>query len=119
MSTNAPDLPLPDEEEDGPYALVGSARAKDGLVDALETRLLSMVAPTRQEPGVLQYHVHRDRADPSRLVFYEVWRSVDDLREHFVQPHVISFLKERHAYLNGDLDITWLRMASPYPAVQS
>lgn len=114
MSTDVPDLPLPDDGETGPYALVGSARAKDSLADALEARLVSMVAPTRQEPGVLAYHVHRDRADRSKFVFYEAWRSVDDLRRHFDQPHVASFLNDRHSYLDGDLDITWLRMASPY-----
>ena len=119
MSTNAPDLPLPDDGEDGPYALVGSAHAKDGLVDALEARLVAMVAPTREEPGVFAYHVHRDRADRSRLVFYEAWRSIGDLRRHFDQPHVASFLSDRHSYLQGDLDITWLRMASPYAAAES
>jgi len=119
MSTNAPDLPMPDEGEAGPYALVGFARAKSGLEDDLEKRLVSMVAPTRQEPGVLAYHVHRDRADRSRLVFYEAWRSIDDLRQHFDQPHVSSFLHERHTYLEGDLDITWLRMASAYASADS
>ena len=114
----APALPLPDEDEDGPYALVGSARAKSGRADDLEIRLVAMVAPTRQEPGVLAYHVHRDRSDRSRFVFYEAWRSIDDLRRHFDQPHVASFLDERHMYLEGDLDITWLRMASSYQATQ-
>ncbi len=116
MSNNAPDLPLPDHGESGPYALVGSATAKDGLADALEERLVSMVAPTREEPGALAYHVHRDRADRSRFVFYEAWRSIDDLRQHFDQPHVVSFLRDRPNYLDGDLDITWLRMASPFAA---
>ena len=116
MSTDTPDLPMPDEGETGPYALVGTARAKPGLVDALEKRLVSMVAPTREEPGVLAYHIHRDRADRSRLVFYEAWQSIDELRQHFDQPHVVSFLNDRHTYLEGDLDITWLRMASPYAA---
>lgn len=114
MSTNAPDLPMPDEDETGPYALVGSARAREGLADALEERLVSMVTPTREEPGVLAYHVHRDRADRTRLVFYEAWQSIDDLRRHFDQPHIVSFLNERHAYLEGDLEITWLRMASAF-----
>lgn len=119
MSNVAPDLPLPDEDEDGPYALVGTARARDGLADALETRLVAMVAPTREEPGVLAYHVHRDRADRSRLVFYEAWRSIDDLRRHLEQPYVQSFLSERHHYLLGDLDIIWLRMSGPYAAISA
>ena len=114
MPATAPDLPMPDAGENGPYALVGSARAKPGQVEALEARLVSMVAPTRREAGALDYHVHRDRNDRSRFVFYEVWRSIEDLKAHFSQPHVASFLNDRHSYLDGDLDITWLRMSSPY-----
>jgi Antibiotic biosynthesis monooxygenase len=38
----------------------GTARAKPGQGKALEERLLALVAPTRREPGVLAYHVHRD-----------------------------------------------------------
>lgn len=45
--------PLPDADETGPYALAGSARARPGMADRLEARLLSLVAPTRQEAGCL------------------------------------------------------------------
>jgi quinol monooxygenase YgiN len=114
MSKNAPDLPQPQPGEVGPYALVGTVRALPGRADALEERLLSMVAPTRLEEGALAYHVHRDRADPSLFVFYEAWRSREDLEMHLGMPYVASFLEERGDYLDGDLQITWLRMASPY-----
>lgn len=114
MSKNAPDLPQPQAGEVGPYALVGSVRALPGRADALEERLLSLVAPTRLEEGALAYHVHRDRNDPSLFVFYEVWRSREDLERHLKMPYVAAFLAERGDYLDGDLDITWLRMASAY-----
>lgn len=114
MSKQAFSLPLPDKGETGPYAVMGTARAKRGLADALEERLVSMVSPTRLEPGCLAYHVHRDRSDRSLFVFYEAWRSVSDLERHFLEPHVSTFLNERDAYLDGDLDVSWLRMASEF-----
>jgi quinol monooxygenase YgiN len=114
VSNQALSLPTPDEGEAGPYSLVGKALAKPGLADALEERLVSMVAPTRREAGCLAYHVHRDRADRSLFVFYEAWRSLDDLERHFQEPHVSAFLEDRHQYLDGDLDVTWLRMASSF-----
>lgn len=107
-------LPSPDSDEAGPYALVGTARAKAGCGDALEQRLVSLVAPTRREPGALAYHVHRDRADRDLFVFYEAWSSVQTLRQHLAQPYIQEFLAERQSYLDGDLDIHWLRMGSPY-----
>lgn len=107
-------LPRPDAGETTPYALVGVARAKPGQAEALEKRLVSMVAPTRVESGALAYHVHRDRSDSSVFVFYEAWKSVDDLNRHFSEAHVEAFLRDRHVYLDGDLEVTWLRMISPF-----
>jgi quinol monooxygenase YgiN len=115
MTKTEMQLPRPAANETGPYALSGTARARPGHADALETRLLELVAPTRQEPGALAYHVHRSRDDEELFVFYEVWRSVEDLRRHLEQPYIQDFLKSRGDYLVGDLNIQWLRMSSPYP----
>lgn len=114
MSTQSIELPLPDFGEDRPYALVGTARAKPGLADALEQRLVSLVAPTRKEKGALAYHVHRDRTDRDLFVFYEVWHSAAALRSHLAQPYIQAFLAERSDYLVDDLDIRWLRMSSDW-----
>lgn len=114
MSNQPLDLPLPDRGEHTPYALMGTARAKAGQADALEQRLVALIAPTRQEDGALAYHVHRDRGDADLFVFYEAWSSVEALRDHLSQPYVTAFLAERHTYLEGDLDIRWLRMSNAF-----
>ena len=116
MSSPAFTLPAQGTDETGPYALAGQARAKAGMADVLEAALLALVEPTRAEDGVLQYHVHRDRADPDLFVFYEVWTSTAHLEAHLSQPYVVDFLAKRHTMLAGDMDVRWLRMASPYPA---
>ncbi|WP_259781153.1 putative quinol monooxygenase [Aestuariispira ectoiniformans] len=107
-------LPAPGEDEQAPYTLVGRARAKPGQADALEARLLSLVAPTRAEEGALEYHVHRDRQDPDCFVFYEAWRTVGDLERHLEQPYIRAFLAERMTYLAEDMDISWIEMRSGY-----
>jgi hypothetical protein len=65
MTTPDISLPVPAPDETTPYSLFGLAKAKAGKADALAARLLALVEPTRSEPGVLQYHVHRDRDDPT------------------------------------------------------
>ena len=117
MSNSPLGPPEPDADEASPYALVGTARAKPGRADDLEVRLVSLVAPTREEEGCLAYHVHRDRADRDLFVFYEAWSSLAALREHFGEPYIVSFLADRADYLDGDLDVTWLRMSSPFGQV--
>jgi quinol monooxygenase YgiN len=98
-----------------PYSLFGFVRAKPEKAAELEALLLSFVAPTRQEPGCLEYHLHRDQNDPTRFGFYEVWRSRADLEQHMALPLIRRFLDHRAEYLIGDLDIHWLDMQSPYP----
>lgn len=113
--TDAIALPPPIPGETTPYCLFGTARAKPGLGNALGQRLLALVEPTRSEPGVLQYHVHRDRDDPGLFAFYEAWESADHLRAHLATPHIAAFLNERMNYLEDDLDIRFVRMVSPHP----
>ncbi|HVI51028.1 MAG TPA: antibiotic biosynthesis monooxygenase [Candidatus Sulfotelmatobacter sp.] len=57
---------------------------------------------------------HRDRADRDLFVFYEVWSIRDALLAHLERPYVTDFLKDRHRYLEEDLEIRWLRMSSPH-----
>ncbi|MBO9418055.1 antibiotic biosynthesis monooxygenase [Labrenzia sp. R4_2] len=108
-------LPHPDIDETGPYALVGQARARPGSAEELEQALVALVAPTREETGALQYHVHRDRADPDLFVFYEAWASLADLKEHLQMPYIQQFLAGHQELIDGEMQVTWLKMASPYP----
>jgi len=113
---NAPAIELPDPApgETAPYCIAGTAKAKPGQAEALARRLLDLVAPTRAEPGALEYHVHRDRDDPDLFVFYEAWRSVEHLRAHLGRPYIASFLAERMTYLERDMEMHWVAMLSPY-----
>ncbi len=107
-------LPLTDPDEKAPFALVGVAHARPDKADALEEILLSLVAPTRLEQGALDYHVHRDRDARNRFVFYETWATRADLERHLEQPYIVDFLSRRMDYLAEDMQVTWLRMASPF-----
>ncbi|MFF2082224.1 putative quinol monooxygenase [Nocardia sp. NPDC058176] len=97
------------------YALVGFAHPKPERREDLRELLLSFVEPTRAEPGCLEYHFHVDSENPSVFVFYEVWRSKDDLDQHLALPHMREFWNSRMDYLTRDLDIRWIDMLSPYP----
>lgn len=94
--------------------LVGSARPKPERAEELKKLLLSFVAPTREEPGCLEYHFHEDRDEPGVFVFFEAWRSQADLDAHRELPHLRAFWESRMDYLATDLDIRFLTMLSPY-----
>jgi quinol monooxygenase YgiN len=103
------EIVVPVLESGQPIGLSGFARPEPERAEELLDLLLSFVGPTRAEPGSLVYQVHRDAADPARLVFYELWRSPEDLRQHLALPHMAEFQRTRMEYLDEDLEIHWLR----------
>jgi quinol monooxygenase YgiN len=52
-----------------------------------------MDAQTPMEAGCIHYRHASDVSDPNRLILSEVWRSADDLREHFRSEHFRTFQK--------------------------
>ncbi|MEO8450870.1 MAG: putative quinol monooxygenase [Gemmatimonadota bacterium] len=72
-------------------ALVAILRAKAGLAGPLKERLMSLVEPTLAEPGCVQYDLHQGTEDPNTFVFYERWKTAEDLAEHAGRPHMLAF----------------------------
>jgi quinol monooxygenase YgiN len=93
----------------GPVALVGVARPRPERASELKALLLSFVAPTRAEPGLIHYLLHED--GNGNFVFYERWASAADLNAHLDLSHMRDFQARRMEYLASDLEIEWLRPA--------
>jgi quinol monooxygenase YgiN len=106
-----PSLPDPDPGERGPYCLIAKHRARPGLADAYEKRMLADLARTRAETGAFQFYIHRDRFDRDLFVIYEVWRDVKALRDHFEKPYVLQFVADSAQYIEGNMEVQWLVMA--------
>jgi quinol monooxygenase YgiN len=112
-----PQFPEPDEDETGPYTHLGFARAKPGHEDDVERLILALVEPLRAEEGALEFHVHRDRADRSLFVIYEMFRSKKDLERHVAQPYTQDFIQAIRPLVEGPLRQQFLRMSSTLPQV--
>lgn len=108
-------LPEIDADETGPYALIGRCRAKPGCANELEQLILGLVAPIRSEPGAIEFHVHRDRADRDVFVIYEIYRSRAELLQHIQQPYTQSFIANCRPLVEGGLQQQFLRMSSLLP----
>jgi quinol monooxygenase YgiN len=109
-----PKLPDPDLGETSPYCLIARHRAKPGMADAYEKRMLADLEMTRAETGALQFHIHRDRFDRNLFVIYEVWRDVKALREHFARSYVKQFVTDSADYIEGNMEVQWMVMAGRY-----
>ena len=60
------------------YAFILKAKTRPEKAEAFERLFRAYVEPSRQEPGCIEYHMLRDKQDPSLFVFYEVWASKAD-----------------------------------------
>ena len=72
----------------------------------------AQVAPTRAEDGCLTYDCHADANDPCVFVFYENWRTRQDLDEHLTKPHLKPLFDRQGDLLARPVEIRHLKMLS-------
>ncbi len=92
--------------------VVAKIRAKPGLEARVQEELLALVAPTRAEAGCLNYDLHRSQEEPGLFLFYENWRSPQDLDAHLQTPHLQRFLSLAADLLAAPVEITRWEMLS-------
>lgn len=82
--------------------------ARGGEEERVAELLRRLAAATREEPGCVQYEVHRDRADPRAFFLLERYADEDALRAHEATPHV------RELLLGGALELLDERVRTYY-----
>lgn len=94
------------------YGFILKAKTRPDKAEAFETLFRAYVEPSRAEPGCIEYHMLRDKDDPSLFVFYEIWASKDALDTHSALAHMTAFFEKRMEYLERDFDIQLIDMLS-------
>ncbi len=87
-------------------------RAQSGKSDVLGEWLNNLAEPSRQEPGCINYDVHRSLDDPNIWCVYENWRSKADLDAHFELTHMKEFIAAIPTVVEGALDLHYLSMTT-------
>jgi quinol monooxygenase YgiN len=68
--------------------VVATFQARPGKEADLRAALISLLAPTRKEPGCISYDVHQSVDDPAKFLFHENWQSKEALDRHMRSPHL-------------------------------
>ena len=92
--------------------IIGTVTAKPETRDELFGLLTAQVAPTRAEPGCINYDFHVDAGDHCCFVFYENWRTQGDLDAHLAMPHLAPLFSQLDRLLARPVDIRHLTMLS-------
>ncbi|GMB82488.1 putative quinol monooxygenase [Shinella zoogloeoides] len=85
--------------------VIGTIVARPEMRDELYRLLVEQVAPTRAEPGCLNYDFHVDADDPCIFVFYENWRSEADLYDHMGMPHIEPLISQLERLAAKPIDV--------------
>jgi quinol monooxygenase YgiN len=91
--------------------VIARLHAKPGQGARLRQELQRLVAPTRAEPGCILYELHESQTAPGLFLFYEVWKSQEDLEAHFETPHIKAIQKVLPDILEVEMDLTkWMKV---------
>ncbi len=74
------------------FVVIAKYRAREGEADRVAGALRDMVAPTRSEPGNLDYQAFRDPGDPSLFVLFERYADTEAFAAHRASPHFAAYL---------------------------
>jgi quinol monooxygenase YgiN len=74
------------------FVVIAQYRARAGAAGRVAEALREMVAPTRAEPGNLDYQVYRDPGDPSLFVLFERYADSGAFDAHRATPHFATWL---------------------------
>ncbi|MEE1926304.1 putative quinol monooxygenase [Pseudomonas sp. 148P] len=94
------------------YGFILKAKTRPEKAEDFERLFRAYVEPSRAEPGCIEYHMLRDKTDPSLFIFYEIWASKAALDVHSALPHMQAFAEKRMDYLERDFDIQLIDMLS-------
>ena len=92
--------------------LIALVKAKEGTEETVKQELLSLVKPTRSEPGCISYDVHQATDDKSLFIFYENWKSKEELEKHGEMPHLKAFRQKADSLLAKPIEVTLLEKIS-------
>jgi quinol monooxygenase YgiN len=101
-----------DQMQSKKVTVLAMAKAKEGMEETVKQELLSLVKPTRSEPGCISYELHLANDDKSLFIFYENWKSMEDLDKHLGMPYLKAFLEKSEGLLAKPLEVTLLEMIS-------
>ena len=96
-------------------SLVAYLYAKPDKDAELVEILLSLVGPTRQEAGCIDYHLHRSNEDPLCYMLYENWTTMKDLEDHLAKPHLQPLISRTDELLQRDVKIEFYTMLNEAP----
>ena len=92
--------------------VVARLRAMSGKEEELKKVLVGLIAPSRRDPGCVNYDLHQSNEHKSCFLFLENWESKELLDKHLTTPHLRAFTSKFGDLLAEPPQITlWERIS--------
>jgi quinol monooxygenase YgiN len=94
--------------------LTATLNARPDKREELIKLLHSFVAPSRAEPGCIDYHFHVSASNPNVFYFYENWMTRADLDRHLALPYQKEWFGRHDEFLSKDAELVFFDMLSEH-----
>ncbi len=94
------------------YIISGEFKAKAECRDALIEMSLKLIPLSKKEPGCISYSFLEDQARPGHFVFFERWKTRDDITKHFEKSYFADFSASFPDMIDGTATIEIHEVAS-------
>jgi len=98
---------------DNKVSVIAHAKPRRGMEKTLRAKLLTLVEPARAETGCIMYDLYQACDDTALFMFYECWKSKDDLEKHLQKPYIKSFMETADELLAEPLRVSLWEKISP------
>ena len=92
--------------------VIARIKAREGMAEKVRGELMALLAPTRSEPGCINYVLHQAADDNGEFMFYENWTDKEALDKHLAMPYLKAFIARADELLAEPLDVTLWEIVS-------
>ena len=92
-----------DIEEDNMVLFVGAIRIREECIQEVERAVREFIPHVREEEGTLEYVVYHGVEDPTKILFYEVYRDEEAQNDHRAGEHLGALVTTIRASAQGDM----------------
>lgn len=85
---------------------IAKAKAKEGMEETAQRKLMELVDYTRSENGCLTYKLHQALTNGGEFMTYEVWENRQAFDSHLEQSYVRELLARTEELFTGSVEIT-------------
>ena len=93
-----------------PKICLAILEARPGAREALKTGLTALLAPTRAEPGCLDYVLFEDLERPGRFIMRESFTDEAAFQAHIATPHFQAFFARADTLLAQPIELVPLAL---------